>query len=51
LLEKLSELLLDPYNENITYVFKVLEAFIKSLSQQVGQIGQEYFKSVSDFVL
>jgi len=51
LLEQLMDLMLDPYNENIAYIFKIFNAFILSLVIHMGQIEQEKIKQVSDFVL
>lgn len=45
------DLMLDPYNENIAYIFKIFNAFIKSLEIHMGQIEQEKIRQVSEFVL
>jgi len=51
LLDYLVQLMTDPYNENVAYIYKLFRTFIKSFEFFMGQIDQEKFKLVSEFVV
>jgi len=44
LLDYLVQLMTDPYNENVAYIYKIFSTFIKSFEFFMSQIDQEKFK-------